>query len=905
MGDGMSPDRWQKIKESFINALELVGDERAEYLKQTCGNDHEMLNEVFSLLEAYDHPGAVDRSLEDLKTSAFSELESPGMKGRHIGPYRIVDELGYGGMGTVYLAERADGEFEQQVALKLLRTGFTSEEQIRRFRVERQILATLNHKNIARLYDGGITDDGQPYFVMEYVEGQPIDKYCDAHKLTIVERLTHFLKVCDAVQYAHRKLIVHRDIKPCNILVTDDGKVKLVDFGIAKVLNSDEVIGEAGPLTRIGLLPLTPTYASPEQVRGEPITVSSDIYQLGIVLYELLTDIRPYNVTGRTPSEIERIICDEEPTRPSTALTKLHPLPSGEKDRHQQTISGTRKSNPEHLRRRLRGDMDTIVMQSLRKEPDRRYESTEQLAADVRRYLAGKPVSAHPDSWTYRTGKFIRRNRFGVAAITSIVLLLIGYGVTITWHSQRTQAALEEAEREKVKSQQVVEFMMGLFEASDPVENLGDTVTARVLLERGIQQAQQLSDQPAVQAQMFDVVGRVYTSLGRYKSAEANHRKAVEVKRNYFGSHHPDVAHSLNNLAIALTRQSRFEEAASLHRQALYIQTEHFGDEHPQVAQTQSLLGSWYPLVGIEKAEELREQALEIRRATYGSDHLLVASSLMDVGKVKRSRVLPDEAEAAYREAMEIRKRLLGPDHPDVAESMIFLADLYREYRGNETIAESLYTNALKVQREAFGEEHPSLLHGLGNLSKILSDRNEHEEAERLMRQSVHIRQKVFGDLHPATAEGMGHLAHELRRQGRLDKAEGLYRESLELWEEIHDPDHLSVSGSLVVLGNLLVDKGEYDEADTLFQRALKIRRHHLGEKAGSLVIGARARLYAHRGDYVLAEKLYHQALSMFRSDSSARHNDARRLRSELAGMYDEWGKSEKAGEYRLLAERD
>ncbi len=893
MSKRISPERWQKIREIFTYAIELNDNARIDYVKHACGDDPDLLNDILSLLKAYDTPGPVDRSLDEFKTSAFSQFEVSGLQGRQIGAYRIIEELGYGGMGTVYLGERADGEFEQQVALKLLRTGFTSDEQIRRFRTERQILASLNHENIARLYDGGLTEEGQPFFVMEYIEGVPIDEYCQTHNLSIRQRLNLLLKVCDAVQYAHRRLIVHRDLKPGNILVTGEGNIKLLDFGIAKILNPDETADDTIPLTKTGLLPLTPTYASPEQIRGEPITASSDVYQLGIVLYELLTGARPYEVTGKTPGEIERIICEEEPTRPSTALTKLSSIRRG-------TAAQTKQ-----LRRRLRGDLDTVVIKALNKEPDRRYTSTEQLASDIRRYLSGKPVLAHPDSWAYRTGKFVRRHRLGVTAAASIILLLIGYALTVTWHSQRTQAALEEAEREKAKSAQVVEFLMGMFEANDPTQALGDTVRARELLERGVMQAEQLDNQPAVQAQMFDVVGKVYKSLGHYSSAEHNLRQALEVKENYFGADHPEIAQTLNNLAVALTRQDRFDEAASLYRQALSIQIDHFGEEHPEVAHTLSSFGFWIPVIGLEKAEELRERALEIRRAVYGPEHLSVASSLMDVGKIKKSRGLPHEAKAAYEEALEIRKRLLGADHPDVAKSIIFLADLKKENFNNKSIAESLYVHALTIQRNTFGDEHPSLLHGLGSLSKIYSERGEYGEAKRLLQESLHIRQKVYGAEHRATAEGLGHLGNELRRQGRYDEAERLYRESLELWEEIRGPDHMAVSGNLVVLGELLVDKGEYDEADSLFHRALQIRRHHLGESAGALVIGARARLHAQRGDFYISEKLYEQALQMLTTNVSDKHRDVRRLRREMADMYRDWGRVEKARHYRLLAERD
>jgi eukaryotic-like serine/threonine-protein kinase len=313
---------WQELKRIFSRAIELEGKEREKYLEKACKDKPELLEEVLSLLKAHHNSGPLDQSLDHIKQSALSGFDFQSMKGKKIGPYKIIDTLGQGGMGNVYLADRDDKQFDQKVALKLLPTGFTTENQTKRFFSERQILATLSHKNIARLHDGGITGAGQPWFAMEYIQGKPIDEYCNHNKLTVNERLNLFLHVCEAVQYAHQKLIIHRDLKPSNILVTDDGTVKLLDFGIAKVLNSDEMSPEIIPVTRTGLLPLTPAYASPEQVKGDLVTTTSDIYQLGVVLYELLTGLRPYEVTGCTPSEIEEIICELTPTRPSTMISK-------------------------------------------------------------------------------------------------------------------------------------------------------------------------------------------------------------------------------------------------------------------------------------------------------------------------------------------------------------------------------------------------------------------------------------------------------------------------------------------------------------------------------------------------------------------------------------------------------
>ena len=534
MNSAMDPDRWQQVKALFEAAQKRDPAMRDAFLNKRCAGDPDLLEEVRSLLQAHEAEGPVERAMDRMNTS-LHQRPSGSFEGWRIGPYKLVDELGHGGMGRVFLAERADGQFDQEVALKLLSIAFPAPEATERFLAERQILATLRHPHIARLLDGGVTEGGQPYFVMERIEGRRIDTYCDAHQLSVRERLRLVLDVCDAVQYAHQKLVVHRDLKPANILVTEEGQVKLLDFGIAKLLDPEAMRIQTDPATRTGQHPMTPDYASPEQVRGADVTTASDVYQLGIVLYELLTGRRPYSVEDQTPSEVERIICEEEPAPPSAAVNRP------------DDVSRT-GSSPAELRKTLRGDLDTIVMKALRKEPDRRYDSAEQLAGDLRRFLGGHPVSAHPDRWTYRAGKFVRRHRGGVAAAAVIVLLLIGYGVTITWHSQRTQAALDRAQREAQQSEQVTDFLVGLFERAEPYQaagpaaRLGDTLTTRELLDQGAARARrELSDQPEVQATMMHTLGRIYRQRGHHDEAASLLDDALAVLDGRYPSTLRDV----------------------------------------------------------------------------------------------------------------------------------------------------------------------------------------------------------------------------------------------------------------------------------------------------------------------------------------------------------------------------
>lgn len=859
---------WQHIKQIFNGALEVEKGKRREYIEKACGGNRELFEEVWSLLVASEQPSPLDRSIDSLAAGIF---EATKQKGEMIGPYKILCELDHGGMGRIYLAERADGHFEQRVALKLLKNSFNSKRQVRRFLAERQILADLNHEHIARLLDGGVTGDGQPWFAMEYVEGRQIDRYCSDHRLTLPERLALFLDVCDAVQFAHRKLIIHRDLKPSNILVTNSGSIKLLDFGIAKVLNPGGQLAIPDTETQPGILPITPSYASPEQVRGEPITTASDIYQLGVVLYELLTGHRPYRVKGKTPGEIERVVCETFPARPSTMVTK----------------TGESPDSPVHLpakqfKKELRGDLDTIVLMALHKEPDRRYHSAEQFTADLRRYLEGRPVKAYSDSLAYRSRKFILRNKLLSAATAAILLLIVVYAVTITRHSRQTRMAFEQAQNEAEKSAQVVEFMLGMFEEGDPRANPGDNITARELLDRGLQEANQLDNRPELQANMFNVIGRVYTSLGRYEDAGEILERAVEIQRRHAGEESTETARYLNDLAVALTRQGRYEKAHALHSEALGILTDRYGENHPMVADAKSLMSSWIPVVGLERAAELRRDALRIRQNVNGEDHLLTADAHMDMGKIRRSMAEPDKAIESFETALEIRKDKLGPEHPDVAKSLVFLGDLYRLYDIDLDRSEEYYLRALAILRQSLGEDHLSNLHAISGLADLYSDRGDHGEALELYRKNLEIRLEVFGDEHPSVAEGMGHLANGYRKMGQLEEAENYYRQALDLWIDLMGPDHTVISGARIGLGELLVDMERYEEADTHFQKAFEIQQEHFGEEAGALVLRSMGRLHRHRGDYETAEDYYRKAIARFEDNGNSEHYDLVRLREEL-----------------------
>ncbi len=926
----MNPERRRRVELLFEGALELPPDERQAWLETACRGDDDLRGEVEALLSAHAREQGIlerpDPAAAGAWIAAGVDLAGPHRPGpetrfeprvdRPVGPYRLLRELGHGGMGTVYLAERADGQFRRRVAIKIIRSGPYTLDLHRRFLAERQILAALDHAHIGRLLDGGFTEDGRPYLVMEFIEGLPIDEHCDRHRLGIDDRLRLFCTAARAVQHAHRNLIVHRDLKPSNILVTADGTPKLLDFGVAKILGPAAALG--APPTRTGLLPMTPEYASPEQVRGDPVTTGTDVYSLGIILYELLCGHRPYGLTTGSPKEIVEAVCERDPPRPSLRVSRATRLrtPDGKERRIEpEGIAGARATTVDRLARRIQGDLDAIVMTALRKEPSRRYASPEALAQDIENHLQGLPVAAHRGGRWYRARKFLRRHRIEASAAAAVaVSLLVGAG-TAGWQAveagrerDRAEQARLEAEAERDRAQEVTSVLLDLLAASDPNEAaLRDTAAARALLRLGLARAEGLTGQPLVQATLLDALGAVHANLEQWTQAEALVRRALTLRRESLGADHPEVARSLNHLGTLARRRGRYAEAESYHREALDLQTRRLGESHPDVAETFYYLGFLAPYQGHPaRAEELFRRALEIRRETLGPEHPLVAHSLLDLGAALRRTGQLEAAEATMREGLAMRERLFGPRHPEVANSLLHLADLLNVHRGEPGRAESLYRRALDIQRETLGDHHPALAHGMSNLALLLSERGEHAEAEALTRELLELRRSLFGARSSAVAGALGDLAAVLERQSRHAEAEALAREAVELWRETLGPRHGAVAGALGSLADLLVGRGRYAEAEPLYRQALEIRREASGEHHPlvGLTLASLGRLHTLRGEYAPAESLYRRALDILRRETADAHPDVRLVHGGLAELYERWGKDEEARRYRRLAER-
>jgi serine/threonine protein kinase/Tfp pilus assembly protein PilF len=745
--------------------------------------------------------------------------------GPMLGPWRLRRRLGGGGMSDVYRAERI-GEYSHLVAVKLVRPGLVSRADHNRLRAERQILARLNHRNIARLLDGGTTEDGIPYLVMEYVDGERIDVYCDRHRLGIKERLALFRGVCAAVHAAHQNLVIHRDLKPSNILVTKDRTLKLLDFGIAKLIEVRETAHTVA-LTRADVRLFTPGHASPEQVRGDPITTATDVYLLGVLLYELLTGRKPFEMRDVRLSEMERIICNQTP-----------PLPSAVMDaRGARLIEGpriadaaeARSTTPQRLRRDLAGDLDNIVMKALRKEPERRYTSADELAADLRRYETGQPVIARRGTWRYRAGKFVRRHSMAVVAGTAVVVLLATLATTMTLQARRVSQERAIAERERLRSEETAKFLSGLFEVADPNEAQGREITAREILQRGALRIQQeLKEAPETQANLMETIGRVYLSLGLAPEARPQLEQALAMKERLFPGDHATKATNLSALGDLELAAGHLDLALTHYRDALAMTERLHGRRSLAVAASLEEMGQLLKVQGDFKGAEthLRE-SLALYTDLTGPRSTGVSSVMNELAQIMERRGDLAGAEDYYRRALEIDRAALGKDHPQVAHSIHNLAVVLQS-RGRIEDARPLFEESTALLRKVMGEKHPDTLDALGNYGRYLQASGDLPGAEQVFRQALALNREVRGPGHPYVGYDHVNLANLLQMKGENVAAETEYREALKIYAATLPPDHQYVASAQTGLARTLIEQGRLEEAATAATRALTIWRASL-----------------------------------------------------------------------------
>jgi serine/threonine-protein kinase len=803
----VTPERWQQIKAVLEEALEREGSERAGFLDAACQGDDELRREVESL-------AASETEIGDFIETPVYRIRPDEVKplavGERIGAWRIVHEIGRGGMGAVYLAERADQEFEQMVAIKVVRRGMDTDEIVRRFRSERQILAHLDHPNIAKLFDGGTTLDGRPYFVMEYVEGRPIDQFCAERKLSVRERLELFQRVCSAIHFAHQNLIVHRDLKPANILVTADGVPKLLDFGIAKLLDPTQ---EPFALTRLDLRPMTPEYASPEQVRGEPITTASDVYSLGVLLYLLLTGQRPYRPTT-DPQALADAICKTEPVRPSSAIARAGEVkaPSVE---------------TKLLRRQVTGDLDNIVLMAMRKDPKRRYASVDQLSNDIERHLQGLPVVARKDTLGYRTRKFVGRHKVGVSLAAAALLLIVGFSITVTLLWQRSERARERA-------QAVSGFLVDLFSAPDPKQSHGADTTAREMLDRGAQKMDQsFTDQPELRADLMSTMGTVFLSLGSWDQARQSFAVALDLHRKTLRQDDPQVVNDLHNLATALHQLGKNADAEPLVREALRLQSQRGDTRNIDYAKGLTNLAAILEEKGdLDQAEGLYKEALAIKKALPKVDEQDIAVSLNNLGKVAQDRGDLKTAEKNYQESLAIRRRLAkGPD-PDVATALNNLGSLLQDL-GDLPGAEEAYREALELRRKLYPGPSAKVAFSLSNLGRLLQLRGDLAGAESCLREAVSMADQTLPPDHPNRGAFLQNLASVLLSERKAAEAEPQARKALAILRAKAPPSlRWRIADTESILGGCLTVLGRFPEAEPLLLESYPLLQRDKGEGA-------------------------------------------------------------------------
>jgi len=831
------------VQAAFAAAADLPAGEREAFLARECGDDPALVEEVRALLREDDRAlSLLDRGAPELAQELVDAAEA-GRTGQRIGPWRLQERIGHGGMGSVYLAERADGELQQRVALKIIRRGMDSDEILGRFRAERQILARLDHPNIARFLDGGLTDDGVPWFTMEHVDGVPVDRYCDEHGLSVDERLALFDAVCRAVAYAQRNLVVHRDLKPGNILVTADGTPKLLDFGIAKLLaddGSERLVPGAPAVTRTGHRVMTPGYAAPEQVRGGTITTATDVYALGVILYELLTGQRPYAPADGTAESLEKAICEELPSRPSTVVTRPGPAARpGTGDTTSPDATGAaRRARPAQLRRKLAGDLDNICLMALRKEPERRYGSAEQLADDVALYRAGRPVHARPDTVAYRVRKFVTRNRVGVVTAALVLGIVVSL---VSFYTSRLATERDRARLEAEKARSVAGFLTGLFEIADPTESMGETITARELLDRGAAKlGQELQGQPAVRATLMDVVGTVYHSLGLYARADSLLGEAVRLRRVVHSDDDADLAESLNHLGRVRRRRGDYDEAEKLLRESLDMRVRLFGRVSDPVAESLADLSWLYSQEGKgPEAEPLLRESIDIGEKLRGERDRDVLSRLSDLALLVSEKGDHHDAERIFRRTVRLQREVLG-EHPDLATTLYNFSE---ELRGQDHVdeAERVLEEALAIDRKVYGDAHPNVAYDLTSLGRIRKERYDYTGADNVFREVLESNRRIYGEEHSQVARTLADLGGIALAQARFAAADSLLRASMEMHLRVDGPDHPILASRYRDLGRLEVARGNPGAAVEWHGKACDLRRRVYGEDSPQL---AETRMY-------------------------------------------------------------
>jgi serine/threonine protein kinase/tetratricopeptide (TPR) repeat protein len=938
----------------FAEVLAVPVEKRAAFLDKACGGDDRLRRKLEALLKSHEEIGDF---LEETADKAVSDARAMAQEKplERIGRYKLLQQIGEGGCGVVFMAEQEE-PVRRRVAVKVIKPGMDTKSVIARFEAERQALALMDHPGIAKVFDGGATEAGRPYFVMELVRGIKITEYCDEHSLTTEERLGLFIQVCTAIQHAHQKGIIHRDIKPSNILVTTTSEGMalpvVIDFGIAKPTTNQRLTDKT-LFTAFEMFIGTPAYISPEQaaLTNADVDTRTDIYSLGVLLYELLTGLKPFDTTELLKQgidEIRRVIREQEPARPSTRLSKMTSADL-------TTVAQRRKSEPPRLIRAICGDLDWIVMKALEKDRARRYETADGLALDVRRFLAQEAVSARPPTKFYRFGKTVRRNKFLFFGVGIIAMLLVATLIVVTASLAKERIARCEAEVEKekarteaAKSQQVTKFLEEMLQGVGPSAARGrDTTMLREILDRTAERVgAEMMNQPAVEADLRNLIGTLCQRIGNYRQAEEMHRAALAIRRKLFSSESHQVAASLNDLGVDLMAEHRVSEAEEVVGEALAIRRQVFGNENAATATSLNDLGAVYRDQGrLLEAEALAREALRIRRKLFGEEHLEVADSLRNLcitlgneGKWPESEAMArevlsmrrrllgsehpwvasalgdvawavsglgkmDEAEALNREALEMRQRLLPETHPDVARSLYSVGDRMRQ-RGNLNEAYSILSAALSIQRKLLGADDPAALGTQLSLGLTLEAEGKWAEAETVHREALALWRKRAGDEDPQTLYAMRNLATALEGQHKWSEAEAVHREALALWRNQRGDDDPQTLYTLYKVAVTLEAAAKGPEAEVVYRETLGLWRKRAGNEDPQTLYAMRNLATALEGQHKWseAEVVHREALALWRVVQGNEDPQALYTLSRLGAALEAEGKLSEAEVVRFEA---
>lgn len=842
----MTPTKWQRVQDIVTAALDLPEPERAGFLDATCGSNLELRQQIEDLIRSYEEAGSFLE--ESVAASAFEALGAAApTEGERIGPYQITAVIGHGGMGSVYCAKRMDDQFRQQVAIKVLRAGFgASPDMLARFRAERQILASLTHANIARLLDGGITASGLPYLVMEYIEGTTIDVYSENRNLSIRERLGLFRQVCAAVQYAHQNLIVHRDIKPANVMVTREGTPKLLDFGIAKLLRPN-ALGQTVAATRPAERLMTPEYASPEQIRGDAVTTATDIYGLGVLLYEMLTGKRPFRAEKLTPANLERVICESSPERPSNVAARPGSV----------------------VLEKISGDLDNIVLKAMHKDPARRYASAAELSEDAGRYLQGFPVSARTDSWGYRTSKFMLRHKLASAAAAL-------FAVTTTALSAGLAIQAQRARQEAQTANQVSDFLVDVFEYSRPDRTQGRNSYARDLVDQGAQRAtgKELAGQPAVQARLLDMLGTTYRELGVLDHAETLLTQAYRIRSRLFGPGSKEAAETLQTLGEIASDRGELGRAGEDFDQVLRIYTRTMGRVNEKTAEVIDDIGELKRLHGDFKgAEQSYLETIAIATRVRGPEDDQALNAKNDLEAVLADEGDYTRAESLAREVLATEIRIMGSSNPSLGLTLDNLGYvLAHEARYNE--AQAAFQRALELQRRVDGNEHPAVALDLEYAGWMARELGDYDAAQELGEESVAMAAKLEGQRAPDTIVCEGQLGLTMLARKNYKRARELLQPPLDRELALGDPNNPGLADTYDHMGQLELATNHLAAARTDVERALAIRERFYSDENDTVAdsLNHSGAVLAAEGDYTAAEQKFREAIEIARAKFKSAH---------------------------------